>query len=106
MKTFHFISLGCPKNRVDSEVVVAGLLARGFKVVDEPGQAEVIIVNTCAFIRPAVDEAIDTLLAAAALKAEGTVRYVVALGCLPQRYGPPPGPGDGGDRPLCYGRGG
>ncbi len=89
MKTFHFISLGCPKNRVDSEVVVAGLLARGFKVVDEPGQAEVIIVNTCAFIRPAVDEAIDTLLAAAALKAEGTVRYVVALGCLPQRYGPP-----------------
>ena len=88
MTTFHFISLGCPKNRVDSEVVVAGLLARGFQVCQDPEQAEVIVVNTCSFIRPAVDEAIDTLLAAAALKDQGKTRYVAALGCLPQRYGP------------------
>ena len=88
MPTFHFISLGCPKNRVDSEVVAADLLARGFVAQDEPQGADVIVVNTCAFIQPAVDEAIDTLLAAAELKKEGLVGRVVGLGCLPQRYGP------------------
>ncbi len=87
MSTFHFISLGCPKNRVDSEIVVADLLARGFRSLDEPEGADVIVVNTCAFIKPAVDEAIDTLLAAAELKREGSVKRVVGLGCLPQRYG-------------------
>lgn len=88
MPSFHFISLGCPKNRVDSEVVIAQLLARGFEALPEPQGADVIVVNTCAFIRPAVDEAIDTLLAAAELKSKGEAGRIVALGCLPQRYGP------------------
>ncbi|MBW1712089.1 MAG: radical SAM protein, partial [Deltaproteobacteria bacterium] len=88
MPTFHFISLGCPKNRVDSEVVLAGLLGRGFKSLDQAPGAEVVIVNTCSFIQPAVEEALDHLLAAAQLKKEGAVRFVVSLGCLPQRYGP------------------
>lgn len=86
MTDFHLLSLGCAKNRVDSEVVVADLLGRGFNPVDRPEEAEVIIINTCAFIRPAVDEAVDNLLAAVELKAEGRVKWVVGLGCLPQRY--------------------
>ncbi len=87
MPRFHLISLGCAKNRVDSEIVLADLIARGFEPIDDPEKAEVIIVNTCAFIRPAVDEAVDNLLAAAELKATGRAEYVVGLGCLPQRYG-------------------
>lgn len=87
MPSFHFISLGCPKNRVDSEVVVAGLVDRGFEPRDEPQGADVIVINTCAFIQPAVEEAIDHLLQAAELKKSGETGWVVGLGCLPQRYG-------------------
>jgi ribosomal protein S12 methylthiotransferase len=66
---------------------VAGLLEQGFKPLDDPEGADVVVVNTCAFIQPAVEEALDHLLAAATLKKEGRVGFVVALGCLPQRYG-------------------
>jgi len=87
LPTFHLISLGCAKNRVDSEVVLADLLARGFEPREDPDGADLIIVNTCAFIRPAVEEALDHLLQAAQLKRAGRAGRVVALGCLPQRYG-------------------
>ncbi len=87
MPTFHLITLGCAKNRVDSEILLADLLARGLKPTDQAEGADLIVVNTCAFIQPAVQEAIDHLLSAAELKKKGAVRFVVGLGCLPARFG-------------------
>lgn len=80
------IRLGCPKNDVDAEYMLGLLERAGCEVVDEPAGADVVIVNTCSFIRPACDEAIETLLEAADLKAQG-VRAVLCAGCLPARYG-------------------
>jgi len=80
------IRLGCPKNDVDAEYMVGLLERAGCEVVEEPAAADVVIVNTCSFIRPACDEAIETLLEAADLKAQG-VRAVLCAGCLPARYG-------------------
>jgi len=87
MNSIHFISLGCPKNLVDSEVML-GLLAReGFAFVSNPEEADTIIVNTCAFIEDAKKEAIDTILEMAKFKKKGACRLLVVVGCLPQRYG-------------------
>ncbi len=86
MKTVGLVSLGCAKNRVDAEHLLGGLARRGFQVVDDPGQAEVVIVNTCGFIREAVDESIDEILEAARLKETGACRTLVVAGCLPKRY--------------------
>ena len=81
------INLGCPKNEVDAEKLVYLLLKEGFQLLDEPDEAEVIIVNTCAFIQPAVEEAVNTILHLAGFKDEGCCRLLVVCGCLPQRYG-------------------
>ncbi|MBN2808238.1 MAG: 30S ribosomal protein S12 methylthiotransferase RimO [Deltaproteobacteria bacterium] len=81
------INLGCPKNEVDAEKLVYLLLKAGFPLVTEPEAAEVIIVNTCAFIQPAVEEAVNTILQLAAFKDSGLCRLLVVCGCLPQRYG-------------------
>jgi len=81
-----FISLGCAKNRVDSEVIASGALRAGFKLSSAPEKADVIIVNTCAFIADAKKEAVEAVLAACALKKKGRVGWVVVAGCLPQRY--------------------
>ena len=81
------ISLGCPKNQVDSEVVLAHLCQEGYRLVEEPARADLVFVNTCAFIEEAREEAVETLLEMARLKEEGPLRGVIALGCLPQRYG-------------------
>ena len=62
MQRVHLISLGCPKNRVDSEVMVGKLQAGPFELVDDPAAADVIVVNTCSFIRPATEESVDTVL--------------------------------------------
>ncbi len=86
MKTVGLVSLGCAKNRVDAEHLLGGLARRGFQVVDDPRQAEVVIVNTCGFIRAAVDESIDEILEAARLKETGACRTLVVAGCLPKRY--------------------
>jgi ribosomal protein S12 methylthiotransferase len=85
-RTIHFVSLGCPKNRVDTERMlgVAGL--EGYRIVAEPEGAEVVVVNTCGFIGPAKEESIDTILAMSALKEEGKVERLVVAGCLSQRY--------------------
>ncbi|MCX7598197.1 MAG: 30S ribosomal protein S12 methylthiotransferase RimO [Armatimonadetes bacterium] len=80
------IRLGCPKNDVDAEYMLGLLERAGCEVVRHPEAADVVIVNTCSFIRPACDEAIETLLEAADLKTQG-VRAVVCAGCLPARYG-------------------
>lgn len=81
------VSLGCAKNLVDSEVMLGLLLRAHFPVVASPAEAEVIVVNTCAFIREAKEEAIETILALAHQKREGRCRLLVVTGCLAQRYG-------------------
>jgi ribosomal protein S12 methylthiotransferase len=80
------ISLGCAKNLVDSEQVLGGLVEAGWQVVDHDDQADLIVVNTCAFIQPAVEESVEKILQAAAVKGQRPVRLVV-LGCLVQRFG-------------------
>ncbi|MCL2789754.1 MAG: 30S ribosomal protein S12 methylthiotransferase RimO [Desulfobulbus sp.] len=87
MKTLYMVSLGCPKNLVDSEVMLADLERAEYTVVQEAEHASVILVNTCGFIRPAVEEAIDTILELAACKEENPGQLLVVTGCMVQRYG-------------------
>jgi ribosomal protein S12 methylthiotransferase len=84
-KTFHLISLGCAKNTVDSESMAHILAASGYRAVEKPSQASVLIVNTCGFIGPAREESMQVLGELAARKRSGQV--LIAAGCLTQRYG-------------------
>ncbi|OPY86995.1 MAG: Ribosomal protein S12 methylthiotransferase RimO [Syntrophus sp. PtaU1.Bin208] len=85
--TVHVVSLGCPKNLVDSEVM-AGLLAQaGCRIVSTPEEAEILLLNTCAFILPAREESIDEIFRLAELKKSGNCRHLIVAGCLSQRYG-------------------
>lgn len=81
------VSLGCPKNRVDSEVMLGHLAADGYQHVNDAEQADLLVVNTCAFIDAAKEESVDAILEAAEIKSRGKQRLVVA-GCLSQRYAP------------------
>lgn len=81
-----FISLGCDKNLVDSEMMVTSLRQPGYNIVYNADEADVIVVNTCCFIGDAKEESINTLLEMAAYKEEGKCRLLVAAGCLAQRY--------------------
>lgn len=81
------VSLGCPKNLVDSEVMLASLEQSGYTVVDEAESASVVLINTCGFIRPAVEEAIDTILELALGKERNPHQLLVVAGCMVQRYG-------------------
>ncbi len=83
---FSLITLGCDKNTVDSERIVGTLVEHGAEFSADPTAAEVLIVNTCAFIDPAKEESIETLLEAARLKDTGSLRVLVAVGCLVERY--------------------
>lgn len=83
----HLTTLGCARNDVDSEELAARLEQGGFELVDEAAEAETVVVNTCGFVEQAKKDSIDTLLAAADLKASGTTRAVVAVGCMAERYG-------------------
>ncbi|MBW2561586.1 MAG: 30S ribosomal protein S12 methylthiotransferase RimO, partial [Deltaproteobacteria bacterium] len=85
--TVHITSLGCPKNLIDSEVMAAALVDAGFELVPSPEKAQVIVINTCAFILPAQEESIDEIFRMAQLKSEGECQHLVVTGCLPQRYG-------------------
>jgi ribosomal protein S12 methylthiotransferase len=85
-KTIHFISLGCPKNRVDSEVMLGVAQKSAFSIVDDAEAAEVIVVNTCGFIGEAKKESIDTIFEMAELKKHGACKKLVVTGCLSQRY--------------------
>ncbi len=80
------VSLGCPKNLVDSEGILGRLAGAGFVVTAAPEEAEILIVNTCGFVGDAKQESIDTLLEMAQHKETGRCRYLVATGCLTQRY--------------------
>ena len=87
MKTVGLVSLGCSKNRVDSEMMLGQFKSRGYEIVDDPAQAEIIVVNTCGFIESAKQESIDTLLEMAEYKQTGRLKLLLATGCLAQRYG-------------------
>jgi len=82
----HFVSLGCPKNRVDSEVMLGHTMGAGHQIVASPEDAEVIVVNTCGFIGEAKQESIDAILEMARHKEAGSCRRLVVTGCLSQRY--------------------
>ena len=81
------ISLGCPKNLVDSEVILGLLSKEGYVLTPDPSEAEILIVNTCSFIEDATKEALQTILQMARYKEKGMCRSLVVSGCLPQRYG-------------------
>ncbi|MEZ4307983.1 MAG: 30S ribosomal protein S12 methylthiotransferase RimO [Polyangiaceae bacterium] len=85
-KTVHFVSLGCPKNRVDSEVMLGVARGAGFDHVDEAGDADVIVVNTCGFIGEAKKESIDAIFEMAHHKETGRCKKLVVSGCLSQRH--------------------
>lgn len=85
--TVYLLSLGCPKNLVDSEVMSALLAREGFHITAHEEEADLIVVNTCAFIGPAKEEAIDEILRLALWKKAGRCRHLLVAGCLPQRYG-------------------
>lgn len=80
------ISLGCPKNLVDSEVMLGIIEKYHIEITNDPEAADIIIVNTCGFIESAKQESIDTILSMAAYKTEGCCRYLIVTGCLAQRY--------------------
>lgn len=82
----HFISLGCPKNLVDSEIMAGTLMKDGFDVVGDADQADTVVVNTCGFIEDSKKESISRILEMAKLKEDGKLNRVVVAGCLTQRY--------------------
>ncbi len=86
MKKVGFVSLGCPKNLVDSEVMMGTLAAAGYEITNNSQEAETVVVNTCGFIESAKQESIDAILEATALKSEGKAKRVIVAGCLVERY--------------------
>ena len=86
MTKVGMVSLGCPKNQMDAELMLAKLRDAGFTVVADAETADAVIINTCGFIGDAKQEAIDTILEFAALKAAGRIRAIVVTGCLAERY--------------------
>ena len=85
-KTFGVISLGCDKNRVDTEKLLAMIKGRGYSLVSELSKAHILIVNTCAFLNSAREEAIETVLECAEYKTSGVLEKIVVTGCLPQKF--------------------
>ncbi len=82
-----FVSLGCPKNQLDTEVMLHEILSAGYEITPEDIEADVIIINTCAFIESAKQEAIDNILDVAWLKKHRKLRAIIVTGCLAERYG-------------------
>ena len=86
MRKILLISLGCDKNRVDSEKMLGLLNLKGYEITDDESEAEVIIVNSCCFINDAKQESIDTILDMARQKETGKCRALIVAGCMAQRY--------------------
>ncbi|BDU70920.1 30S ribosomal protein S12 methylthiotransferase RimO [Mesoterricola silvestris] len=86
MAKVGFMSLGCPKNLVDSEVMLGHLRLKGFTITPDPAQAEILVVNTCGFIESAKKESIEAILQAASHKKTGACRKLVVAGCMVERY--------------------
>ena len=80
------VSLGCPKNQVDAEMLLFTLKERGFKIVNDPADADAVIVNTCGFIESAKQESINEIIELGKLKQEGKIKAIIVTGCLAQRY--------------------
>ena len=87
MKRVGFISLGCPKNLVDTEVMLGQLVDKGYSIAADPSDSDIVVINTCGFIEPAKKESIDTILRAARLKESDPDKKLIVAGCLVQRYG-------------------
>ena len=85
-KPIYLLTLGCSKNRVDSEVMLGTLVERGYHLVEEPRDAEVIVVNTCAFIGEAKQESVNAILAMGEHKKNDKCHTLIVTGCLTQRY--------------------
>jgi ribosomal protein S12 methylthiotransferase len=85
-KKVHFVSLGCPKNLVDTEIMLGSLSQEGYQVVENPDEAETVIVNTCGFIEDSKQESIETILNMSERKQQGQLKNLVVAGCLTQRY--------------------
>ncbi len=86
MKKVGFISLGCPKNLVDSEVMMGRLKQEGYELTNDAAEADTLVVNTCGFIDAAKKESVDAILEAARLKSEGKCERLIVAGCLVERY--------------------
>lgn len=86
-KKLHLVSLGCPKNLVDSEVALGRLLSTGYQLTDTPEEADLLVLNTCGFIQPAVEESVDEILRLLEYKEENPSIQIAVIGCLVQRYG-------------------
>lgn len=86
LKKVHIVSLGCPKNLVDSEIMLGQMMKDGYTVTDDAAEAETIVVNTCGFIETAKQESIDKILEMSGHKTSGKAKTVVVAGCLTQRY--------------------
>jgi ribosomal protein S12 methylthiotransferase len=87
MEKVHLLSLGCPKNLADSELMLGALVGAGFEVTLDPDDAQVLVVNTCAFIESAKKESLDAIMEAVAVKRSGAGKRLVVAGCMAQRYG-------------------
>ena len=85
-KILNLISLGCAKNLVDSEILLGGLKRSDIRITDDPESADTILVNTCGFLDIAREESIDTIIQAAELKKKGSLKELVVMGCLSERY--------------------
>ena len=83
----HFTTLGCPKNQVDTELMLGMLARAGHQITDVAESADCLIVNTCAFIDRAREESVQTILELARVKEAGRARALIVTGCLTQRYG-------------------
>ena len=81
-----FVSLGCPKNQIDTEVMLHELMMAGYEITGEDIEADIIIINTCAFIESAKKEAINEILDVAWLKKNSNLKGIIVTGCLPERY--------------------
>ena len=86
MKKVGFVSLGCPKNLVDSEVMMGQLADAGYEITNNAGEADTVVVNTCGFIESAKQESVDAILEAMRWKTEGKANRVIVAGCLVERY--------------------
>src|SRR6266436_793556 len=87
MEKVHLLTLGCPKNLADSELMLGALASAGFEITLDPDDAQVLMVNTCAFIEAAKKESLDAILSAAETKKRAPGRRLVVAGCMAQRYG-------------------
>lgn len=86
LKKVNLVSLGCSKNLVDSEILLRQFKANGLSIINNPTQADYVVINTCGFINDAKDESIQAILEAVELKSVGTVKKVIVMGCLSERY--------------------